>query len=58
MHKVKCDAYIRMHTVSRQEMSVLSHVHVYSHSRICSHPAHSHTHMDTDALTHTQLYIH
>ena len=49
----------RMHTVSRQEMSLLSSLPVlYAYMNMHTLPTHSHTYMDTDAQAHTQLYIH
>ena len=47
---------IRMHTISRQWMSLLCYMHVNTHTWICTHP--THTHLDTDAQGNTQLCIH
>ena len=49
---------IRMHTISGQRMLLLSYVHVNTHTWICTHPTHLHTHTDLDAQAYTQLYIH
>ena len=47
---------IRMHTVSRQEMSLKALCLYYTHAWICTHPTHSHIHTDTDAQAHTIIH--
>ena len=47
---------IRMHTVSKQGMYLLSYAHAYTHIKIRIHPTHSHTRIWTHSHQYTQLH--
>ena len=60
MHVVKCDTYTNAHclyigkTCLNEAMCMYMRIHEYAHIL----HTHIHTHMDTGAQAHTQLYIH